>query len=172
MAIWWSRGGVGGTSLNMWAGLTTQRASAKLTQNWKFGRGAEAENNTEHSVMHNRKNKSKNLWPTTTCITRTKAEKLQQKRGVLHLSYQLWSALLFFELFTMMITQIWDGPYSPFTVWRIWWWWEIFPNGFADYKAHVCPHQAWPQIPNVYTVKTFYNANWGFKWSHQSNLTM
>ena len=23
-------------------------------------------------------------------------------------------------------------------------------NGFADYKAHVCPHQAWPPGPNVY----------------------
>ena len=24
------------------------------------------------------------------------------------------------------------------------------PNGFADYKAHVCPHQACPLGPTVY----------------------
>ena len=27
------------------------------------------------------------------------------------------------------------------------------PNGFADYKAHVCPHQEEPQSPNIYTTK-------------------
>ena len=28
-------------------------------------------------------------------------------------------------------------------------------NGFADYKAHVCPHQAWPPGPNVYIYDSY-----------------
>ena len=31
-----------------------------------------------------------------------------------------------------------------------------FPNGFADYKAHVCPHQAWLAAASKHLHMTFY----------------
>ena len=54
----------------------THRESAKLSPNGKFGRRAEAENNTEQAVMHNKNKKSKNLWPTM-AMARMAEAKLQ-----------------------------------------------------------------------------------------------